>query len=66
MESEDDEVVCTASEAAERVTTVMWDALKIVDSSPGYPINAGDHHRLCPCRMHVELARIARMLGKKF
>ena len=66
LETDDHHEICTSAEEAKRVAAMISDALKTVNSSFGASFHEDDHHRLCLCRVEVELGRITLMLGMGF
>ena len=65
MEGDDDEEISVVAEESEKVATVISNALN-VDRLPDSSLRETYDHRLCQCRLHIELGRMALMLGKRF
>lgn len=64
MESEDDEEIDMAAERAEIIATKISEWLEVIARSGGAHSLPGQ--RLYGCQKHVELGRLARLLGEKF
>jgi len=66
MESDDDEEICIAATESHRIAAVIVSSSRTANSSAYNNNREGHGHRLCLCRKHIELGRIALMLGEKF